>query len=96
MTEIPDLGPPASYLTLEEGTPVYSSDGERIGRVEEVVADLQLDVFEGIVVDTSPLPGGHRYADATQIDEIHEGGVLLKLDRHAAEQLPKQPPTAAG
>src|SRR6185295_186316 len=38
-----DLGAPASYLTLAEGMPVYSSDGEELGKIEHVLADPDLD-----------------------------------------------------
>jgi uncharacterized protein YrrD len=84
-----DLGAPASYLTLAEGQPVYSSDGKELGRVEHVLADPEVDVFDGVVLDTSVLPGGHRFADATQVAEIHERGVVLTLDAAAAERLPE-------
>src|SRR6185295_9849004 len=67
-----DLGAPASYLTLAEGMPVYSSDGEELGKIEHVLADPDLDVFDGIVLDTSVLPGGQRFADATQVAECYE------------------------
>jgi uncharacterized protein YrrD len=84
-----DLGPPASYLVLEAGVPVYSSDGDTLGKVEHVLADDASDVFDGIVIDTSVLPGGHRFVDAPQVDRIHERGVVLTLDRHEAQGLPQ-------
>ena len=34
-----DYGNPTSYLALEPGTDVISSDGERVGKVEHVLAD---------------------------------------------------------
>jgi hypothetical protein len=86
---MPDLGQRSSYLTLAEGAAVYSCDGEKVGRVEYVLADPEADVFDGIVVDTSVLPGGRRFCDADQIEEIFERGVLLRLDRTAAEGLPE-------
>ena len=55
-----DLGQPSSYLTLKPGAPVYSSDGEKLGDVEHVLADPEVDVFDGIVLHTSILPGGHQ------------------------------------
>ena len=82
-----DLGAPASYLTLAEKTPVFSSDGERLGDVEHVLADEETDIFDGIVLDTSVLPGGHRFVDASQIDEIYERGVVLTIDAASAQQL---------
>ena len=84
-----DLGQPASYLTLEPGVAVYSSDGQKLGEVEHVLADPEVDVFDGFVIDTSVLPGGHRFVDAPEVGAIHERGVVLKLDAAAAEQLPE-------
>ena len=87
-----DLGAPISYLTREEGCECYSSDGERVGKVKHVLADPDADVFDGIVLDTSVLPGGHRFVDADQVASIHERGVVLGVDASTAETLPE--PTA--
>ena len=64
-----DLGTPGSYLTLAEGVAVYSSDGQELGKAEHVLCDPDADVFDGIVLDTSALPGGHRFVDADQVEE---------------------------
>lgn len=85
----PDLGQPSSYMTLEKGMPVFSCDGADLGKIEHVLAEPDLDVFDGIVLDTSVLPGGHRFVDADQVEECFERGVLLKLDRAGAEGLPE-------
>jgi uncharacterized protein YrrD len=87
-----DLGEPSSYLSLGKGAECYSCDGERVGKVEHVLAAPDQDIFDGLVLDTSVLPGGHRFVDAEQVEEIFERGVLLKLDRAEAEGLPE--PTA--
>ncbi len=76
-----DLGPPIAYTVLEEGTPVYDLHGERIGVVEHVLGDFSLDIFDGLIVHTQPFPGRHLFADAEQISEIHERGVVLSVDR---------------
>ena len=86
---MPDLGEPSSYLALGEGAEVYSSDGERVGKVEHVLAVPEKDIFDGLVLDTSVLPGGHRFVDAPEVEEIFERGVLLKIDRQQAEGLPE-------
>jgi uncharacterized protein YrrD len=83
-----ELGEPASYLVLEDGTPVMTSDGREVGKVEHVLADPDADVFEGVIVDMRPGPGGHRFADADQVAAIYERGVVLALDTEAAERLP--------
>jgi hypothetical protein len=90
-----DLGDPISYLVLEAGTPVMSADGRQLGTVEHVLADAGTDVFDGLIVDTQ---SGHRFADASQIDTIHERGVVLGLDAHAAARLPEpsENPAAMG
>jgi hypothetical protein len=84
-----DLGNPASYLVLAEGTPVLSSDGEEVGAVEHVLAATDADVFDGLIVDLRAGPGGHRFADADMIDGIYERGVVLRVDAAGAERLPE-------
>jgi PRC-barrel domain len=81
-----DLGDPGSYLTLSDGTPVLTSDGVRIGTVEHVLADANADVFDGLIVKADH---GHRFADASQVDRIHEHGVVLALDQAGAQRLPE-------
>jgi uncharacterized protein YrrD len=85
---VPDLGEPSSYVTLEPGAPVYSSDDKKVGKVHRVVADTVHDIFDGIVVDTSILLGKRRFVDAEQVEQIYERGVQLKIDRAAADALP--------
>jgi uncharacterized protein YrrD len=75
-----DLGPPVAYSALTDGTPVYDRNGERVGVVEHVLADLDLDIFHGLIVHTKPLQGRHLYADADQIAELRERGVVLAVD----------------
>ena len=87
-----DLGAPSSYLVLAEGTPVYSSDDGKLGEVEHVLFDEETQIFDGIVIDRSVLPGGHKFVDAPQVDEIYERGVVLTVDAAGAESLPE--PTA--
>ena len=84
-----DLGAPSSYLALEPGTAVYTSKGEKIGEVQYVLADDEENVFDGIVIDASMLPGGLRFADAVQVAQIFERGVVLSLTTAEAERLPE-------
>jgi uncharacterized protein YrrD len=76
---VDDLGGPIAYLALTAGTPVYDRDGRRIGVVEHVLADTDLDIFHGVIVHTHPLPGRHLYADADQIAQLYERGVALSV-----------------
>lgn len=84
-----ELGAPIAYTALEEGVKVLSSDGERIGTVELVLADEESAIFDGIVVDRRLGPGGHRFVDAPDVDRIHERGVVLTLTAAQCEELPE-------
>jgi hypothetical protein len=84
-----------SYLTLEPGMSVHLRDGTRIATVEHVLADPDADIFDGLVIDTRPGPGGLRFVDAPQVAEIRERGVVLALDKAEAERLPDPSPNPA-
>lgn len=84
-----DLGAPGSFLTLEKGMPVYASCGEKVGEVQRILAAPEEDIFDGFVLDTSALPGGLRFVDASLVAEIYERGVELSIDAAACERLPK-------
>jgi hypothetical protein len=82
-------GEPISYIALEEGTPVLAADGDAVGKVAHVLADVEDDIFDGIVIDTTWLPGSQVFADASQVDEIRTDAVTLKLDAEASRSLPE-------
>jgi hypothetical protein len=83
-----NLGEPTSYLAVAKGVPVYSSDGEKLGRVVRVLSAPNLDMFDGVVFDTTTGPGGHRFVDAPEVGEIYEQGIVLKIDASEAASLP--------
>lgn len=85
-----DLGHPVSYLVAKRGIPVFSSDGERVGRVIRVQAAPEAHMFDGIVLDTTRGPGGRRFVDAPEVGEIYERGVILKIAAAEVESLPKR------
>jgi hypothetical protein len=96
MRPVEDLGAPVSYLTLPDGVRVYASDGREVGKVAHVLADPEVDVFEGLVISLGGLPPDHRFADADQVAELRERGVVLAIDSEGAAELPKpsaNPPT---
>jgi len=84
-----DLGRPIAYQVLSHGTAVYSADGEEIGKVANVLAAEDEDVFDGIVIGEHRFGREHRFADADDIQAIFEQGVVLKLDTAQCEQLPQ-------
>jgi hypothetical protein len=81
-----ERGAPISYLVLEKGTPVESSDGVSLGTVRAVQQVPVKDVFDGIVIDT---PAGRRFVDGPEVAQIYENLVVLGIDAAEAAELPK-------
>lgn len=81
-----DEGLPIAYEVLEDGVPVYASDGESVGTVDHVLAAPAEDIFHGIVVRVA---AGRRFVAADQIASLHERGVDLRIDAAAAAALPE-------
>ena len=75
-----------SWMALEEGTPVHSEDGEELGKVTEVVADITKDIFSGIAFKHGLL-GSHHFVHAADVREITEDSVHLSLSASDAKNL---------
>src|SRR6266513_6554035 len=90
---MPDEGGPISYEVLEHETPVYSADGNAVGKVERVRADLAADIFDGLEIHTY---AGSRFVAAEHVAAIHERGVDLDLDSGAVAGLPAPDPVPPG
>lgn len=75
-----------AFEALERGVPVVTSDGVEVGTVKKVMIVHEKNMFDGIVVTT---PGGERFVDAPEVDEIYERLVTLKIDGAEAAELPK-------
>jgi hypothetical protein len=85
-----DKGGPIAYTVLAEDTPVYSSDGVKLGTVKRVLADAEADIFDGLIVDTRD---GDRFVDAPNATELYERAVVLSLASDDAHHMPE--PTAS-
>ena len=85
-------GDPVSYLAFEPGADVVSSDGQVVGKVEHVLAVPDDDIFDGLVIDTRAGPGGMKFVDADQVDELYVRAAVLKIPAGEIEALPKPTP----
>jgi hypothetical protein len=85
-----DLGHPVSYLVAKRGIPVFSSDGQQLGRVAKVLAAPEAHMFDGILFDTGWGPSARRFVDAPEVEAIYERGVVLTIEASEAESLPKR------
>jgi hypothetical protein len=81
-----DNGEPISYLALAKGTPVLGTSGQTIGTVEHVLQVPELDLFDGIVVDTE---SGRRFIDRDRISSMTTTTVLCTLTDDEIADLPK-------
>jgi sporulation protein YlmC with PRC-barrel domain len=63
-------GDPVSWLLVEPGWKVVDASGRKVGKVDEVLGDEQVDIFHGLLV------GGEEIL-AERIAEIREGEIRL-------------------
>jgi hypothetical protein len=83
---------PASYLTLERGTPVTDRFGQPVGEIAKVLIAWS-EYFDGVIVAT---PAGDRFVDAPEIRRITADEVELSVTLsdvvHPGPQGPPAPP----
>ena len=73
-----DAGAPIAWLALDTGTPIYSSDNTEIGKVGEVIADREKDIFSGITFRPGLLETS-LFIPATAVESLAENEVRLNL-----------------
>ncbi len=78
---------PVSWLQIEQGWSVVTSDGVEIGTVEQVAGSKQDDLFDGLAVQGA---GSARlgYVAGEDVGLIYPGRVTLKLDAAHTADLP--------
>ena len=81
-----DDGQAIHYSAVPRGTPVYASDGTRVGTVDEVVDNYTEHILDGFVIETTD--GELRFVDGPEVARTAERGVTLTMDASAAAALP--------
>jgi hypothetical protein len=87
-----DDGLAVHYTALERGTPVWSSEGEEVGKVLEVLDNLPEHIFDGLVIET--VAGERKFVDAPEVARTAERAVTLTIT--AAQVAELGPPAATG
>jgi hypothetical protein len=90
------LSDPVSWLVIEPGWEVVDASGGEVGKIDQVLGDPDLDIFDGLAVATGIL-GKPVYVPAEQVGEITQGRVQLELSRDQVERLEPyeaEPPSA--
>jgi sporulation protein YlmC with PRC-barrel domain len=71
-----------SYLEMEPGMPVIDARGEKIGHVQEVLADEASGIFHGLAVDDASLLGGTTwYVPGEAVQRLHDGVITITAVR---------------
>ena len=71
---------PVAWIVVDQGWEVVSSDGQKVGTVDEVLADQNADIFDGLAVAPGLLKKP-KYVPAERVGEIIEGRVTLALTK---------------
>ena len=84
-----DDGHAVHYTALSQGVPVISSDGEEVGKVDEVLDNFREHIFDGLVIETT---GGERkFVDAPEVARTAERAVTLTITAAEVAQLGPPP-----
>jgi len=81
-----DDGHAIHYSAVQPGTPVYGSDGARVGEVEAILDNYEQHIFDGVVIRAAD--GVLRFADAPEVQRTAERGVTLAIPAAEAAELP--------
>ncbi|GAA6525385.1 hypothetical protein [Intrasporangium sp. DVR] len=80
---------PIAYTALAPGVEVCAASGHRVGTVDRVVADVDQDIFRGLVVTGRR---GWRFVAREHIGRMTTARVVLVIDGRAFEELPEPTP----
>jgi hypothetical protein len=86
---VPD---PISWLVLEPGHKVVTTDGEGLGTVKEVLGDNVADIFDGLLVTTSVLGMDEQYVPAELVESIDTDAVHLTISAAESDRLEELTP----
>jgi hypothetical protein len=81
-----DDGYPVHYGAVTRGTPVYASDGQQVGVVDEMVDNFREHILDGFVIEMTS--GELRFVDAPEVARTAERAVRLTIDSAAVAELP--------
>lgn len=85
------MSDPVAWLVVEAGWEVVSSDGEKVGAVDEVLGDQNADIFDGLAVAPGVLKKA-KYVPSERVGEIVEGRVTLQMTQAQFDALDEYEP----
>jgi hypothetical protein len=85
------MADPTSWLMVERGYPVAGSDGEEVGKVDEVLGDNTADIFDGLAIATGVM-GKPKYVPSELVASIDTDAVRLTIGKDELERLEEYTP----
>jgi len=82
------MSDPIAWKAIEPGSPVFSSEGEAVGKVSKVVGDTNADVFTGLAISTHTF-GADRFVESERVRGIYPDRIDLALTKGEIERLPE-------
>jgi uncharacterized protein YrrD len=80
------MSDPVAWLVVEAGWEVVSSEGTKVGAVDDVLGDQNADIFDGLAVAPGVLKKA-KYVPSERVGEIVEGRVSLALSQSEFDAL---------
>jgi hypothetical protein len=80
--------PQIAWKALEPKTPVYSAEGEAVGKVGKIVGDYEADVFTGLAISLNRLEPD-RFVESDHVRGIWPSRIELDLRAEDVERLPE-------
>jgi hypothetical protein len=77
-----------SWKAIEPGAKVFSSEGEAVGKVSQVVGDANADVFTGLALSIETF-GHDRFVASERVAGIYPDRIDLALTKQEIERLPE-------
>jgi hypothetical protein len=81
------MADPASWKVVERGWAVAASDGDEVGRVDQVLGDPEADIFDGLAVGIGTVLTRPTYVPSESVGAIEQGTVHLTIDADEYGQL---------
>ena len=89
------MADPVSWMVAERGWSVVANDGTEVGKLDQVLGDLDADIFDGLAVGAGTVLDRPLYVPSEKVGAIEEGTVHLGIDSEEYKQLsPYEPPPA--
>jgi hypothetical protein len=85
---------PVAWTVVEQGWAVVASDGNAVGKIDQVLGDPEADIFDGLAVGAGSVLDRPVYVPSEQVGAIEEGTVHLTIDGEAFGRLTpyREPP----